>query len=457
VKYGARLRERAARSIAAGSRGRHLPWAADQLAARKDASANRLDNFQELRLGARRIRQDAIRRLPDLLNMLADAVEANGGRVFFAADGREACSHIVGLARERGAKRLVKSKSMVTEEIGLNRALESAGFQITETDLGEWIVQLAGETPSHIVAPAIHLTRGQVAALFEEAGGTPLSDDPEDLCAFARERLRSEFLAADIGISGCNFAVAETGTLCLVTNEGNGRMVTSVPRIHIAVMGMERVVATWEELDLFLALLARSATGQQLSAYTTLCSGQRRSGEVDGPEEFHLVIVDNGRSSLLGTPFQEMLDCIRCGSCLNVCPVYRQIGGHAYDAVYPGPMGAVLTPLLEGTPACELSQASTLCGACYQACPVMIPLQDLLLALRRKAAPAFGRRERLLWNAWSRLWSSPLAYRITTRMGAKAAALVPGRLLSRSWAIGRDLPRPDSGPGLRKRLRSGGC
>jgi L-lactate dehydrogenase complex protein LldF len=455
VKYGAGLRQSAGRSIAAGSRGKHLPWAADQLAARKDAAANRLHNFDELRSGARRARQDAIRCLPELLEQLADAVEANGGHVFFAADGGEACSHIVGLARDRGATRVVKSKSMVTEEIGLNRALEGAGLQVTETDLGEWIVQLAGETPSHIVAPAIHLTRGQVAALFEEVGGTPLSDDPEDLCAFARERLRSEFLAADIGISGCNFAVADTGTVCLVTNEGNGRMVTSVPRIHVAVMGMERVVATWEELDLFLALLPRSATGQQLSAYTTLCSGPRQPGEVDGPDEFHLVIVDNGRSGLLGTPFQEMLDCIRCGSCLNVCPVYRQIGGHAYNAVYSGPMGAVLTPLLDRATDCELSQASTLCGACYQACPVMIPLQDLLLALRRDAAPAFGRRERLLWHAWARLWGNPLAYRMTTRLGAMAATLVPGRLLSRRWAIGRDLPRPDPGPGLRKRLHSG--
>jgi L-lactate dehydrogenase complex protein LldF len=456
VKYGARLRQRSGRSIAAGSRGKHLPWAADQLAARKDAAANRLDNFDGLRLGARRARQAAIRRLPDLLDRLADAVEANGGQVFFAANAQEACAHIVGLARDRGARRLVKSKSMVTEEIGLNKALESAGFVVTETDLGEWIVQLAGETPSHIVAPAIHLTRGQVAALFEKVGGTSLSDDPEDLCAFARERLRSEFLAADIGISGCNFAVAETGTVCLVTNEGNARMITSVPPVHIAVMGMERVVATWEELDLFLALLARSATGQQLSAYTTLCSGPRRPGEVDGPQEFHLVIVDNGRSGLLGTPFQEMLDCIRCGSCLNVCPVYRQIGGHAYNAVYTGPMGAVLTPLLQQDPACELSQASTLCGACYQACPVMIPLQDLLLTLRRESAPAFGRRERLGWRVWSLMWSNPFAYWLTTRLGARVATLVPIRLLSRRWALGRDLPRPDSGPGLRKRLRSGG-
>jgi L-lactate dehydrogenase complex protein LldF len=280
-----------------------------------------------------------------------------------------------------------------------------------------------------------------VAELFRRHGGEDLTDDPATLTAFARRRLREVFLGAGIGITGVNFGVAETGTICLVTNEGNGRMVTSLPPVHIAVMGMERIVANFADLDLMLSLLARSSSGQALSVYTSLITGPRRPGEVDGPEELHVVVVDNGRSEILGGPYREVLHCIRCGTCLNACPVYRQIGGHAYASTYSGPIGAVLSPLLQGGPACELRLASSLCGACYEACPVMIPLQDLLLGLRREAAPQAARAERAMWGLWSRAWSRPGLYRLTTRLARWGAGLVPSRLVPR-WGAGRDVPRP---------------
>jgi L-lactate dehydrogenase complex protein LldF len=326
---------------------------------------------------------------------------------------------------------------MASEETGLNAALEAAGCEVTETDLGEWIIQVARETPSHIIVPAIHRDRHQIAEVLSRVAGGDLSSVPEELAAFARERLRRKFLEAELGVSGVNFGIAETGTCVLVTNEGNGRLVTSVPRVHVAIMGMERVLDSWAQLDLFLALLPRAATGQAITTYTSFLTGPRRAGEVDGPEEFHLVILDNGRSEILGSEFEEMLACIRCGACLNVCPVYRQVGGHAYGWVYSGPMGAVLTPLLlraEGAE--EVSQASSLCGACWQACPVGIPLQDLLLALRRGRRP--GAVERAAWAAWAAAWSRPAVYRASLRAGRMAGALAGVGL--RRWTADRDLP-----------------
>ena len=401
-----------------------------------------LTNHQELRRSAAAVRAWCLERLPELLDRFTTRFAEHGGTVFFAADAAEARGHITDLARDRGVRRVVKSKSILTEEIGLNGALDAAGIEVVETDLGEWIVQLAGEPHSHIVAPALHLTRQQVGDLFRTEGGEGLSDDPQELTGFARARLREAFLAADMGISGCNFAVAETGTVCLVTNEGNGRMVTSVPPIHVIVMGAERIVADWEQLDLMMALLARTSIGQDLTVYTNMITGPRRPGEVDGPDEIHLVVVDNGRSEILGTGRQSVLRCIRCGACLNACPVYRQIGGHAYDATYPGPIGAVLSPLLFGGDACGLRMASSLCGACYDVCPVTIPLQDHLLALRREAAPAASRSERALWKGWAWLWSRPRLYRFTTRAGRLIARILPRRLVPGRWSAGRDLPRP---------------
>jgi L-lactate dehydrogenase complex protein LldF len=318
---------------------------------------------------------------------------------------------------------------------------------VVETDLGEWIVQLAHEAPSHIIAPAVHHDRHSIKALFDrEANAQDVDAEPSALNAFARARLREEFLAADVGITGVNFGVAETGSLVLVTNEGNGRLVTALHRTHIAVMGMERVVADWAQLDLLLALLTRSATGQPLTSYTSVTTGSRHPSEGDGPDELHLVILDNGRSDLLATEFHEMLSCLRCGACLNVCPVYRQVGGHAYGGVYPGPMGAVLTPLLDRHPeAAEVAGASTLCGACMQACPVEIPLQDLLLSLRRRRAEDAPRTEAAAWRAWSEAWSRRSTYDATTRaagLGRKLAGhsgSLPG--LGR-WAAGRTAPEP---------------
>ena len=279
---------------------------------------------------------------------------------------------VVDVVKQRQARRVVKSKSMLSEEIGINEVLEKAGVDVVETDLGEWIIQLAHETPSHLILPAIHKQRAGIQKLFEEENGEKLSPETKVLAGYARRRLRQKFQEAEVGITGCNFAIAETGSVVLFTNEGNGRMVTTLPDTHIVLMGMERIVPTWSDLEVMANLLPRSATGQKLTTYLNVISGPKGPLEEDGANEVHIIIVDNGRSKLLGDPeFQDVLHCIRCGACLNVCPVYRHIGGHAYGSVYSGPIGAVLTPLLRPTaPAGELANASTLCGACFEACPV---------------------------------------------------------------------------------------
>src|SRR5690349_8974385 len=312
------------------------------------------------------------------------ALEGRGGTVFFAKTAEEASAYVAEVCKRKGAKLAAKSKSMASEEIGLNAALEAVGVKPVETDLGEYILQLAGEHPVHIVAPAIEKTKEEVAELISRVEGRPVEPELGALTQAARRQLRQAFMDADVGITGANFAVAETGTVVLVTNEGNGRLVSSLPRVHVAIMGMERLVADLADLAVLLRLLGRSGTGQRLTTYTTLLTGPRREGEVDGPEELHVVILDNGRSNLLGGRYEEMLACIRCGACLNVCPVYRKAGGAAYGPVYSGPMGAVLLPLLVGLDrAPTLPHASSLCGACTEACPVKIPLHELLLELRR--------------------------------------------------------------------------
>ena len=406
---------------------------------------------EALRDQARAIKEATLQRLDHWLERLVDNVEARGGRVHYAASADQAREIVLGIARAAGARLVVKSKSMATEEIELNEALEAAGITPVETDLGEYIIQLAHEKPSHIIAPAIHKTRGQVAELFARELKRPVAADPEALTRIAREELRDRFLKADRGITGANFAVAETGTVVLVTNEGNGRMATSLPRVHVALMGVEKVVPSLSDLVVFLAILARSATGQRLSVYTTLLQGPRAPGELEGPDEFHLVLLDNGRLRQLGGPLREALFCLRCGACLNVCPVYRQIGGHAYGSTYPGPIGILLTAMIQGRPAVsELAHASSLCGACAEACPVRIDIPRMLIDLRRDNvreghAPQPGERAVFRLFAW--LVRHPRLFRLAARMARLTQRPFVDRgavrrlpLFFGEWTRSRDLP-----------------
>jgi L-lactate dehydrogenase complex protein LldF len=411
-----------------------------------------LPDVEAMRQRAHDARMRAIRDIDRYLAEFTAALESRGGRVRVCTTAEEASAYVVDVCRRHGAKLVAKSKSMATEEIGLNGALEAAGLRPVETDLGEYILQLGREHPVHIVAPAIEKTKEQVAELFSGIEGREIPASLEELTASARRQLREVFLTADVGITGANFAVAETGTIVTVTNEGNGRLVASVPRVHVAITGIERLVATMADLADLLPLLGRSGTGQRLTSYTHLVTGPRREGEADGPEELHVVFLENGRRNLLGTRYEEMLACIRCGACLNVCPVYRKTAGAAYGPVYSGPMGAVLVPLLvnlDRAPA--LPHASSLCGACTEACPVKIPLHELLLELRRDLVEqkVASRRERLVMTLWSYAWSRPLGYRLSTRLARLgqplAGAVGPGR----TWAAGRALPR------LGRRYRDG--
>jgi L-lactate dehydrogenase complex protein LldF len=390
---------------------------------------------EALRDRAQAIKEATLQELDRHLETLIANVERLGGHVHYAATPAEARSIIVDIGRRTGARMAVKSKSMATEEIHLNDALEAAGITPVETDLGEYIIQLAHERPSHIIAPAIHKTKGQVAELFSRELKRHAAPDPEALTRIARGELREKFLQADLGITGANFAVADTGTIVLVTNEGNGRMVTSLPRVHVAVMGVEKIVPSMTDLMVFLAILAKSATGQKLSVYTSLVQGPRRAGELEGPEEFHLVLLDGGRVAQIGGPLREALSCLRCGACLNVCPVYRQIGGHAYGYTYPGPIGILLTAMMEGAPAVkDLAHASSLCGACVDACPVRIDIPRMLIDLRRevddrKIAPW---TERVAFKLLARLLERPRLYRL---------AIKTGRVLQRPFAGGGRIRR----------------
>ncbi len=360
---------------------------------------------------------------------------------------------MVDLAKRYDVHLAVKSKSMTTEEIGLNKALEEAGVEPVETDLGEYIIQLAGETPSHIIAPAIHKTKDDVSRLFVEKLGSPFLDKHEDLTREARRHLRDKFRRADLGITGANFAVAQTGSIVVVENEGNIRLSSSLPRIHIALMGIEKVIPDLEALSVFLRILARSATGQKASSYVSIVTGPRREFEEDGPEAFHLVILDNGRSRLLSDPkLREALYCVRCGACLNICPVYRHAGGHAYGFTYSGPIGAIITPTLVGHDrASELPFASSLCGACRDVCPVRIDIPHLLLEQRKqvvqKKLPSKG-FERILVRLFTAMASSPSRFRLVGRLSywLSRAFVREGRIrkapLLTPWTRSRDFPAP---------------
>jgi L-lactate dehydrogenase complex protein LldF len=411
-----------------------------------------LPNSDAVRDAARAARLNAVANLAEYLERFEARLIANGARVHWAETPADANAIVARIAKETGCTRAVKSKSMVSEETHLNDALEAVGVTTVETDLGEYIVQLANDRPSHIIAPIIHLTRQDVGRVMEQRLRVPYTDDTQQLCATARARLRGEFLRADMGISGANFGVADTGTIVLVTNEGNGRMVTTMPRVHVVLMGIEKLVGNLAELDACLKVLARSGTGQQLTVYTTMVSGPRRAGDADGPEELHVVLLDNGRSRIRAGDTAEILGCIRCGACLNVCPVYRNIGGHAYGDTYPGPVGAVVTPGLRGLePWRDLPHASSLCGACRDVCPVRLDIPRMLLALRRDVAAADLQPRSLAWGMKLFAWtaSRPAVYRVAAR-GARAwlrmkarhgwVRSLPG--LAGGWTQSRDFRAP---------------
>lgn len=380
----------------------------------------------------RAVREYAVSHLPELLERLETNLVANGCKVHWARDAAEANRVVREIADEHNVQLVVKSKSMTTEEIEMNAALERADIEVVETDLGEYIVQLAGEPPSHITAPVIHKRVEDISDLFVREFGTSPTTDPADLCATARTRLRGKFLRADMGISGGNFAIAETGTVCIVTNEGNGRMVTSMPRVYVAVVGIEKVVPRVEDAILLWQAAARSATGQDATVYFSMSSGPRRQGHPDGPEEMHVVLLDNGRSRVLERGYADALLCIRCGACVNECPVYREIGGHAYGrTAYSGPIGAVVTPLLaeDMRAARELPYASSLCGACLEVCPAKIDLPRLLLDLRhdlvRLGATGRGERAGMRFFAWAakRRWM----FDLVARVGRWATGVLAGK------------------------------
>jgi L-lactate dehydrogenase complex protein LldF len=445
----------------------------------RQAAVRSLDNWEDLRSRARSIKDEVLLHLDKYLDEFAANAEAAGARVHWARDAGEANRIVCQLATERSARLVVKSKSMATEEIHLNAALEAEGIEALETDLGEYIIQLAGETPSHIIAPAIHKTRFQVSDLFVEKLGIEATDDVAKLAGTARKVLRQKFAAADVGVSGVNFGVAETGTILILENEGNIRLTTSLPKIHIAVMGIEKLVPRFADLEMFLKLLPRSATGQHLSAYQSLLTGIKRHKEDEGPEELHIILLDNGRSRMLAHPVtRQSLACIRCGACLNACPVYQQIGGHAYGSVYPGPIGAVITPQLFGLrKSAQLPYASSLCGACREVCPVKIDIPALLLHLRAEITEGHqsgaaeeitsGRTgERLAFKAWAAIMTRPRWYRWSGKIMRMFQPLVVrdgkigkvggfvGRLAPplASWTATRDL-RPIDSQTFRERWR----
>ncbi|HUX10636.1 MAG TPA: LutB/LldF family L-lactate oxidation iron-sulfur protein [Terriglobia bacterium] len=429
--------------------------------------------FEPLRDRARELKREVMDHLDHYLAQFADNVERQGGKVHWARTGEEACEIVKEIVRNAGAQEVVKGKSMVGEEIELNHALEAAGIDAVETDLGELIVQLSGERPAHIVAPAIHKTRHDVSDLFVDKLHSDRTEDPEQLTAIARKALRAMFAKAGVGMSGANFAVAETGSIAVIENEGNIRLCTTAPRVHIALVGIEKIIPRFDDLGVFLRLLGRSATGQKLTSYTSILTGPRRPGE-DGPDEMHVVLIDNGRiRTLADEKMREALYCIRCGACLNACPVYRKIGGHAYGWVYGGPIGALITPQFVGLgQARELPFASSLCGACREVCPVRINIPDLLLHLRSQtqerlpAAPQAGAAisERKSMRLWAWAMKRPWAFSLGGAFARFGVRWLPGsggsgaqKWITKlpffpfsNWTKGRDFPAPDPVP-FRKR------
>ncbi|HET6720315.1 MAG TPA: LutB/LldF family L-lactate oxidation iron-sulfur protein [Rhodocyclaceae bacterium] len=412
--------------------------------------------FAALRDAGQAIRQRSLADLDHWLEAFEKQATARGAEVLWARDGQQIRDLVIEIAQRHGVGKIIKSKSMLSEEAGLNAALAAAGITPVETDLGEYIIQLAGETPSHIIAPAVHKNLDEVADLFQQHHGSPRKTEIPALTREARAVLREHFLSAGMGISGGNFLIAESGSVALVTNEGNGRMVTTLPKVHVVITGVEKVVPTLAEFATLMRLLPRSATGQAISNYVSLLTGTKGAGDADGPEFMYFILVDNGRVELLGGEHQDILRCIRCGACMNHCPVYQTIGGHAYGWVYPGPMGAVLTPLYTGLQrAGELPQAATLCHQCDVVCPVGIPLPELLRKLRRQAVDQGLRpwSERLALRLWRFVAERPALYAAAVKFAVSHLRWLAGgqdRIqvfgLAPEWTLGRDLPAPQQAP-----------
>ncbi|MBO0737655.1 MAG: iron-sulfur cluster-binding protein [Alphaproteobacteria bacterium] len=424
---------------------------------RRSLAVERLPEFEALRESGRSIKDHVLAHLDFYLELYESRAVAAGGKVHWASTAQEACAAVLQICRSVGARTVTKGKSMVAEEVGLNDFLEANGITPVETDLGEYIIQLREEPPSHIIAPAIHLIKEQVAETFraEHSALDPARPlvEPRQMCEEARAMLRPRFLAADVGITGANFLVAETGSSIIVTNEGNGDLTQTLPRVHIVMTSIEKVVPTLEDAVTLMRLLARSATGQEFSSYTTVSTGPRQPGDLDGPEQYHVVLLDNGRSALLGTDFQDMLRCIRCAACLNHCPVYAAVGGHAYGWVYPGPMGAVLTPSLIGIEeAGHLPNASTFCGRCESVCPVKIPLPKMMRHWRereyaQKLSPPVYRTGLSVWSWVAR---RPALYHAFAELASRVlgwAGRGRGRFrslpLANGWTTVRDMPAPE--------------
>ena len=426
---------------------------------RRLAAAGRLPEFETLRDEARDIKNHTLAHLDYYLERFEERVHETGGHVHWCSTADDARRTVLDICRRAGAKTVTKGKSMIGEEIAINDHLEANGITPVETDLGEYIIQLRHETPSHLIAPAIHVNKEQVADAFRAEHrdlppDRPLEEAPA-LLAEARAMLRERFLAADVGITGANFCIAESGSTVIVTNEGNGDLTQILPRIHIVLASLEKVVPTFEDATTLLRVLARSATGQEMSVYTTFSTGPKRTGDLDGPDEFHVVFLDNGRTDLLGTEFQEILRCIRCGACLNHCPVYGAIGGHAYGWVYSGPMGKVLTPGLIGLhEAGKLPSASSFCGRCQEVCPMRIPLPKLMRHWRerefdQRLAPPVARTA---VAAWAQVARRPWLYRMLMRLGVGTLKRIAGRRgrfkslpFAGGWTAFRDLPAPQGG------------
>jgi L-lactate dehydrogenase complex protein LldF len=451
------FKENAKHALADPQLQRALAHVRSNFIEKRAAAFAALPEFEALRDAGRALKDHTLAHLDLYLEAYEERVKASGGHVHFAETAEDARRIVLDICRKVGARSVTKGKSMISEEIALNDHLEANGIRAVETDLGEYIIQLRGETPSHIIAPAVHVNQDQVEADFRRVHTHLPADrdlsEPTSLLAEARGILRERFLAADVGITGANFLVAETGSSIIVTNEGNGDLTQILPRIHVVIASIEKIVPTLEDVSTILRLLARSATGQDMSVYTTLSTGPRRPGDPDGPDEYHVVILDNGRTGVLGTEFQDMLRCIRCGACMNHCPIYHAVGGHAYGATYPGPIGAVLDPVIFGLAETRhLPNASTFCGRCEAVCPMHIPLPKMMRHWReeefsRALSPATQRWGIRLWAFFA---TRPALYRLATRFAMRALGNLGherGRFarlpLAGGWTKHRDMPAPE--------------